>query len=93
MKSKESLICVVVLALIYTSILCNCKGLDIDNASPTDFVGDAFNKLPSGWIVYTVPNETRVGNNELVEARVARNPHFAVRIERLINLLDSDLLI
>jgi hypothetical protein len=73
MKSKASLISVIVFALIYTCILYNCSGLDIDNASPTDFVGDAFNRLPSGWIVYTVPNETRVGNGELVEARISRN--------------------
>lgn len=43
------------------------------NIDPTKFVEEAFNGLPPGWIVYTAPNETRVGNNELVEARIARN--------------------
>lgn len=61
----------ILLSLILTSCMCSCR--DIVNASPTDFVADAWDKLPSGWIVYTVPNETRMGEMELVEARITRN--------------------
>ncbi|MHB8118053.1 MAG: hypothetical protein ACYDHX_04915 [Methanothrix sp.] len=41
--------------------------------SSTDFVADAFDKLKSGRVLYTVPNETRVGDTELVEVRITRN--------------------
>jgi hypothetical protein len=63
--------CIILSYLILISCLCSYRVNA--NESPTDFVAEAWDKLPPGWIVYTVPNETRVGESELIEARITRN--------------------
>jgi len=48
---------------------------DLHNKSPDlqTVLDDSWDKLPSGWILSNPPNETQVGREEIIEARITRN--------------------